>query len=193
MNSYLLTKLKNSNKPTSAVGIVLLHLTLLGMWIFLHAAIIFFGSNNVPLHSAYIGDEQSPVNGALHVLNDVSLGSLHNLETLYYGPIFALLAIPGVLMDALVFFLTEGSVNPQAYQTNLLYDWGGVTVWIRSIALIFSYLGLVGLYKVLTTKTVNPQKSKNLAILGVILLATNFYFLEGKREKVGTCFLSRNW
>ena len=176
MNPGFLTRLTNNKKQVGAIGIFLLHVGLLGVWILLHIPLIFFGSNNLPLHSAYIGDEQSPVNGALHVLNDLSLFSLHNLETLYYGPIFAVLAIPGVLMDALIFFVTKGSVNPQSYQMHLLYDWGGITVWVRGIALIFSYLGIVALFKILSTKIVNPQQSKKLAILGVIILASNFYF-----------------
>ncbi len=176
MNSYFLTRLKNINKPAAIIGIALVHIILFGIWILIHAAIIFYGSSNIPLHSAYIGDEQSPVNGALHVLHDMSLLSLHNLETLYYGPLFALLAIPGVLMSALIFFSTNGGIDAAAYQAYLLYDWGGIIVWVRSIAVFFSYLGLVAVYKILTTKTVNPSQSKRLAVFGVMLLASNFYF-----------------
>lgn len=176
MNLDLLARVKNINKPALIIGIALVHVVLFGIWVFVHVAIIFYGSSNIPLHSAYIGDEQSPVNGALHVLHDMSLLSLHNLETLYYGPLFAVLAIPGVLMNALIFFTTNGSVDTAAYQAYLLYDWGGIIVWVRSIAVLFSYLGLVALYKILTTKTVNPSQSKKLAVFGVMLLASNFYF-----------------
>jgi hypothetical protein len=176
MNRHLLTIVKNKRLLRQTMVGALMHLTLLGIWILVHAAIIFYGSSNIPLHSAYIGDEQSPVNGALHVLHDASVLALHNLETLYYGPLFAILAIPGVLVSALIFFVTNGSIDPAAYQAYLLYDWGGIIVWVRSIAVMFSYLGLVALYKILTTKTVNPSQSKKLALVGVLLLASNFYF-----------------
>jgi hypothetical protein len=176
MNLNFLTRLKNINQPTAIISSALVHIILFGIWICIHTAIIFYGSSNLPLHSAYIGDEQSPVNGALHVLHDVSLLSLHNLETLYYGPLFAVLAIPGVLVSALIFFTTNGGIDAAAYQAYLLYDWGGIIVWVRSIAVFFSYLGLAALYKILSTKTVNPSQSKKLAVFGVVLLATNFYF-----------------
>jgi hypothetical protein len=147
-------------------------------WTLVHTPAIFYGTENLPLHMSYIGDEQSPVNGALHILADKSLLALRDLNTVYYGPVFSLIALPAVLLDFMVRLIT-GAVSSIADYTNfILWNWGGIVIFARLFAVAAGFLGLVGLFKLLSTKTFNPFKSSFLPIMGTVVLATNFFYFE---------------
>lgn len=147
-------------------------------WLVAHIPAVWYGSENLPLHSSYVGDEQSPIIGALHIAENKNIFTIHNLESLYYGPLFAMLAVPAVVGDFVSAGLEAGNFSAESYKNHVLYDWGGILWKTRIISLLTGFLGLVALYKILTTTTINPQGSRRLAFFGTALLATNFYYFE---------------
>lgn len=156
----------------------LLFVSLLALWLAVNYVGITYGTWQVPLHQGYIGDEQSPINGALHILEDRSLLAVRNLSTLYYGPVFALLAVPAVGLDFVfksLFGITSGA---QGYVDNLLFDWGGVMIWARVIATIFGFLGLWFVYLLFRTKAFNLNQKKWWPWLVPLFLATNYYYYQ---------------
>lgn len=158
--------------------IIILIGCLFAVWVAIHLPAIFYGTENLPLHMSYIGDEQSPVNGALHILADKSLLALRDLSTVYYGPVFSIIALPAVLLDFMTRFITGAVSSVADYKNFILWNWGGIVVFARLIAVSVGFLGLVGLFKLLSTKTFNPFKSPLLPIIGTAVLATNFFYFE---------------
>jgi hypothetical protein len=170
MNNVM-TFLKQKRRGLIIIGLLLL-------WIVLHLPSLMYGTSDVPLHMSYIGDEQSPVNGALHILQDKSLFAIRGLHTVYYGPFFSVIAIPAVLADAGLRF-AEGYIHSATdYMHFILWDWGGIIVFARIIALVASFFSLYGFFLLLTTKTVNPRGKKWIPWLGVLLLGGNTLFFE---------------
>lgn len=148
------------------------------IWAILHVPAIFYGTDNLPLHQSYVGDEQSPVNGALHVLQAKNPLALRNLPTLYYGPVFASLAVPAVAIDFGEKYIRGIAQDATAYKNHILFDWGGIVWKARLLSVATGFLGLIALYLLLMTKTVNPTQNRTMAIVGTLLLASNFYFFE---------------
>lgn len=148
------------------------------VWGLLHVPSVFYGTENLPLHQSYVGDEQSPVNGALHVLQKKSLLGLRNLQTLYYGPVFATIALPAVIADFGLKRISGAVKSGEEYKNYILFDWGGIVWKARSISVLAGFLGLVGLLCILLTKTINPSHNAKLAVFGTSLLAVNFYYFE---------------
>ncbi len=148
------------------------------VWFFAHIPGVLYGTQNVPLHMSYVGDEQAPVNGALHILNERNPLALRNLTTVYYGPVFSLIATPSILFDYLI-KLRQGVVNSsEEYKNAIIFDWGGIIIGDRVMAVFFSFLGLVFFFLFLNTKTINPSGNRWLALMGTVLLASNFYYFE---------------
>ncbi len=156
----------------------LIHVCLLTIWLLVHLPAIYFGTHQLPFHSSYVGDEQSPVTGALQIVQTKNPLAIYDLPSLYYGPLFAVAAIPAVVGDFVLEGIEQKTFSPEWYKNHVLYDWGGILWKTRIIALLVGYLGLVALYKIVTTRTVNPVRSEILALTGVMLLATNFYYFE---------------
>lgn len=148
------------------------------VWLFAHFAGVMYGTHDVPLHTIYIGDEQSPIYGALHVLNEKSPLGLRNEESLYYGPLFALAAIPGVVGDFAYRFAFDGIKSATEYKEFLIYNWGGALVGVRIIAVLVSLLGLFVVFRLLLIKTINPSRNKLYAIIGAGMLGVNFYYFQ---------------
>lgn len=150
------------------------------VWLFAHLPGMLYGTEKVPLHMSYVSaDEQSPVNGALHILQDKNPLAIRNLTTLYYGPVFAVLATPAVAADFAWKYLTGQVHNAEGYKQLILFDWGGVLFNIRTLSLLAGLLGLYLLWLLLNTQTVNPSRNRYLPYVGVLLLAGNFYYFEG--------------
>lgn len=150
----------------------------LAVWFALHIPAVNYGTRDLPLHQSYIGDEQSPVNGALHILEDRNLWAFRNLTTVYYGPVFSVVALPAIAADFGI-KLMSGAVHGAAdYKDLILWDWGGIVRNARSLSVIAGFLALAALYALLMTESVNPERKRGLALLGVVLLAFNFYFFE---------------
>ncbi len=165
----------NSGKRRLAIifGVVAL-----SVWIALHIPAIRYGTQDLPLHQSYIGDEQSPINGALHILETKNLLGLRNLPTVYYGPVFSAIALPGIVVDFAQKYITGAIHSTVDYKNYILWDWGGILRNSRLLSVLVGFLGLWALYLLLMTDTVNPSKNRSLALIGVALLAFNFYFFE---------------
>lgn len=151
---------------------------LLAIWVAAHLPGIFYGTDLVPLHMSYIGDEQSPVNGALHILRDKSLFALRDLPTVYYGPLFSVVALPAVIADFSVKYITGVVSGADDYRDFILWDWGGIIIWSRLLALIAGLFGIIGFYKLLSRPFANPSLGRLAPFVGSSLLALNFYYFE---------------
>ncbi len=166
--------MKNVRYTSIFVLVVLLSLG----WLLAHFVGIRYGTKDLPLHQSYVGDEQSPVNGALHMLQEKSVLGLRNITTLYYGPIFAVIALPAVVGDFAYRCASEQVCSASAYKNFLLWDWGGVVIGIRILAVFMSALGLFFVYKIFNLETVNPKQSTYVPLLVTALVAVNFYYFE---------------
>jgi len=157
-------------------SIVLIISAFLLIWVVSHIPGIRYGTTDLPLHQSYVGDEQSPVNGALHMLQEKSLLGLRNKWTVYYGPTFSTLAILSVLADAAVKFVKAEIKSANDYKHSILFDWGGIVVGIRTTALLFATIFLLALYHFF-----KPRQEDNFsydALIVTSLMAINFYFFE---------------
>lgn len=163
--------------PSTRLNAILLTL-LAVVWTVLHVPGVLYGTQNTPLHISYVGDEQSPVNGALHMLNERSILGLQNVPTLYYGPVFAVIATPAVVADFIVAVTSDGVRTAQAYRDRVIWDWGGIVIWARITVVLASILGFYFMYKVLMTHTCNPSQSSILALSGTTLVALNYYYFQ---------------
>ena len=151
---------------------------LLVIWVGVHIPALLYGTKDLPLPMSYVGDEQAPVNGALHILAEKNLLALRNLKTVYYGPVFSLVAVPGVGLDFGEKYLRGQVKSSDSYRDFVLWDWGGIVWKERLIALLFGALGIWALFALLSTATLNPSRSRWLPWVGAALLATNFYYFE---------------
>ncbi len=148
------------------------------LWVILHLPAVHYGTANIPLHAAFIGDEQSPINGALHIIESNSLLGLRDLPTVYYGPVFSVIALPAVIFDYAAKLMTGAVHSAADYRNYIIWDWGGIDRKARLISVVTGFLALLSLYALLMTETINPKRSRWLALVGVSLLAFNFYFFE---------------
>ncbi len=147
------------------------------VWTFLHLPGIFYETDRVTFMT-YAGDEQSPVNGALHLLEEKSPLGLRNRETLYYGPVFAVIALPAVVWDY-ASLRVQGAVRGASdYKNSILWNWGGILWKTRAISVFAGFFGLIAFYLFLNTKTINPSRNKYLPFLGSLMLASNFFYFE---------------
>ncbi len=161
-----------STKSTLIVSAVVL------VWVCMHVVGITYGTQDLPLHQSYVGDEQSPVNGALHMLQEKSVLGLRNITTLYYGPVFATLALPAVVGDFLYQCVSTRTCSAEAYRSSVLWDWGGIVILLRVTSVLASILGLYFLYRLFMTRTFNVLQNRSYALLGVGLVGCNYYFFE---------------
>ncbi len=149
------------------------------VWLCLHIPVIFYGTQSLPLHQSYISaDEQSPINGGLHILKDKNIFALRNLTTVYYGPVFSIIALPPIITDYVAKLIKGDIHSSDDYKSYILWDWGGILWKSRVIAVATGFIGLLFLYLILMTKTVNRDANRYLAFIGVLLLASNFYYFE---------------
>lgn len=165
-------------RQLSRTKIIILAGCLFAVWIATHIPAVFYGTEDLPLHMSHVGDEQSPVNGALHILADKSLLALRDLNTVYYGPVFSVIALPAVLLDFMTRLILGAVSGVADYKNFILWNWGGIVIFARLIAVSAGFLGLIALFKLLSTKTFNPFKSQLLPIIGTAVLATNFFYFE---------------
>lgn len=150
------------------------------VWLIAHIPGIIYGTKNLPLHQSYVGDEQSPVNGALHILKDKSLLAVRNTTVLYYGPVFALIAVPPVVADFGTKYILGNVSGAESYKNLLFFDWGGIVIYARIITVFVSLLSLLYIYNIIYFALASSESVKKIkiAFLGVLLVAFNFYFFE---------------
>lgn len=107
-----------------------------------------------------------------------SIFGFRDIHTLYYGPVFPIIDTPAILADFSIKRL-EGLIHSAAdYENYILYDWGGIVLWLHITAVISTTLGLYAAYRLLKTRTMNPAGRRWLPYLGTALVAVNFYYFE---------------
>jgi hypothetical protein len=155
----------------------LLVLSLFLLWSASHWAIISYGVKGTPLYSYYgSADEQAPILGVMHMAEEKSPFAMKGHESVYYGPIFSVIAAPAVVMDVLNAYL-GGFVHSAAdYKLWFSFNWGSVLFLSRWAAVLAGFLGLVFAWRLLNLPSVNPKNKPWIPWLGTALLATNFYY-----------------
>jgi hypothetical protein len=149
------------------------------LWTGVHIPAILYGTADTPLHVSYwSADEQSPINGALHILQEKSLLGLKNQNTLYYGPIIAVFAVPAVLADYSIQFLTGHVSGPDAYKNYVVWDWGGILAWARVIATLAGYSALIAVFLLFRTVTINPAHTPWVPYVVASILGSSYLFFE---------------
>lgn len=154
---------------------VLVICVLASVWVWVHQSMLLYGTSEVPLHKTHIGDEQSPVNAALHMLKDLNPLSIRESGT-YYGPVMATLSVPAAVAD-FAWRLGAGQVDGRVqYQDLLVWDWGGVLYFSRVVAALAGFLGICALF--LLIREITDTSSRFPAFLAAFLLATNLIYFE---------------
>lgn len=149
------------------------------VWLFLHIPGIMYGTSDTPLHVSYMtADEQSPINGALHMLKEKSLLGLKNQNTLYYGPMLSLIVLPAVVADFSLQTIKGRVSGAESYKDYIVWNWGGILQWARVTAVCIGFLGLLAIYLIFDTKTVNYSRNKLIPIISSLLLAGNYLYFE---------------
>jgi hypothetical protein len=139
---------------------------------------MLYGTDNVPMHTSYVGDEQSPVYGALHMLNVKSLLGLRNESSVYYGPVFSVLVAPALVGDYTLKRIMGHISSPEDYRDYILWDWGGILVFGRLIMVLVGFLGIVGAVLLFRTQTINPTGARWVPYTASLLLASNYFYFE---------------
>lgn len=163
-------------KRSFVIGFALIGLV---VWIVSHVPVVLYGTDETPLHVSYwTADEQSGVNGALHILKERSLLGLRNTDVLYYGPIMGLVNVPAPAIDFLGKYISGKVSSPEAYEDAIVWDWGGVLAWARVIAVIAGYIGLLGVFFLFRTNTFNPGNIAWVPFLATLVVASSYsYFI----------------
>ncbi len=159
-------------KTTFAVGVAVL------LWLLMHMPGLMYGSGKVPLNVGYVGDEQVSVTSVLHVLQDKSLLAFRNEEMQYYGPLFVILDMPGVLGDFAWRYVTGVIDSPESYKQFMIWNWGGIVKGIRLTAMLSMLAGLYAVYRLAATTTLNPSGVRWIPYLVTLLLGSNYYYFE---------------
>lgn len=149
------------------------------VWVLLHIPGILYGTENLPFHENYVStDEQPSVNSALRMLNEKSILAFRNQERQYYGPLMVIVDTPGVVLDFAVKYVTGVARSAEEYKSVFIWDWGGILRNIRVTALLSMAIGLLFVYQILSTTSVNPSRSPWLPIVGTVLLGFNYYYFQ---------------
>lgn len=148
------------------------------LWGIAHIPGVMYGTHQIPLHQSYIGDEQSSVNGALHMLESRSIVGFRGHPVFYYGPLFAIIDTPAILADFALKYTSGVIQSADDYRNYIIYDWGGIVLNLHITAVLASMLGLYAAYCLMQTRTMNPAGRRWLPYFSVALLAVNFYFFE---------------
>lgn len=162
-----------------AKGLLLTAILLLSLsvvWIAVHYPVLHYGVGQVPIYKMYVGDEQSPIFGALHMLESRNPLGLRNLKLVYYPPLFSVLTLPAVGADVAYRFMINNVRSALDYKTALVLDWTSLLFFTRLISMFFSLLCLYGIWLLFKTETLNPNKNKWIPIVGLLAIALNFYF-----------------
>ncbi|MDD5438201.1 MAG: hypothetical protein PHC70_03590 [Patescibacteria group bacterium] len=163
-------------KPMGWLAISAILLGAFALWAGLHYWIVAYGTDNVPLTRAYVGDEQAPLSGALHMAQAKSLFAMQGRDSDYYGPVFSALVAPAVALDYLDRMRLGLVKTAEDYKLSYTLDWGRALFKARWISVLCGFIGLIALWYLLSDESLNPRNKKTGPILGVLLLATNFYY-----------------
>jgi hypothetical protein len=148
------------------------------LWFVIHIPIVQYGTEPIPIYSGYVGDEQGPINGALHILKEQSLLALRTAHNTQYGPLMSVIAVPPVLADFAHYTITTGVFDADSYKSAVIWNWTGILLNGRVIALYVGIAALLALY-LISFRTVSEHPYRKwLALIPPILLALNFHFFE---------------
>ncbi len=150
---------------------------LLAVWCLAHVPAIGLFAH-VPFVSAVVGDEPSPLYGALTVLQQKSPLGLRNLPQLYYGPVFAAIALPAVVLDAGFQYLSGRIHDAESYRALITRDMGGMLMTSRWLAVLAGFFALYGVYRLFRSKQLNPEGRVLWAWLAVVGLALDPFFFK---------------
>lgn len=153
-------------------------LTLVGalLWFALHIPSIKYGTDDVPLYITYVGDEQVPVNGALHVLNEKNLLALRDANKAYYGPLMVMLAVPATIIDYGRVYMFEGVSSSLQYRNYVVWNWGGILMVGRIFSVLTGFIGLYLFARILLLPEINQKQRVIPVALIVLLLATEYFY-----------------
>ncbi len=146
------------------------------LWVGLHVPSIRYGATDVPLYVTHVGDEQVPINGGLHVLNEKNLLALRDANKAYYGPLMVMLAVPAAAANYAWATVFEGVASPLQYRDHVIWDWGGILMFGRGLSVLIGFVGLVIFARILLLSEVNPPHRLWPVVLAVLLLATEYFF-----------------
>lgn len=166
--------------PTSNPFRLILVATLIlsTLWFVSHWPVFNYGIGDIPIHASYGADEQGPINGALHILEDRSLLALRDAHNTQYGPLMSVMAVPAAVIDFVTTGLETGSFSAESYKNHVIWDWTGILFWARLLAFGVSLLALWAVY-LIANRLAGDHKYKLVMALSVVLLmATNFHFFE---------------
>ncbi|MCC6564001.1 hypothetical protein IT087_03850, partial [Candidatus Uhrbacteria bacterium] len=155
----------------------LIGFALLGVWCAAHVPAIGLFAH-VPFVSAVVGDEPSPLYGALAIMRDKSPLGLRNLPQLYYGPLFGALAVPAVLFDAGTQFVAGNIKDAESYRALITRDMGGMLVASRWLAVLAGFFALLGVYRLFQSKRINPEGKTRWIWLAVFGIALDPFFFK---------------
>lgn len=146
-------------------------------WSASHWVIVTYGTQGTPLYSFYgSADEQAPILGVMHMAEEKNPLAMRGHESVYYGPIFSIIAAPAVGLDVAVAYL-KGMVRTAAdYKLWFLFNWGSVLFFARWAAVLIGFIGLLFAWKLFNLPSVNAKNKPWIPWLGVALLASNFYY-----------------
>ncbi len=75
--------------------------------------------------------------------------------------------------------LATGAISTVAdYKDFIVFNWGGILAWERVIALLAGYLGLLAVFRMFGTATLNPSRNRWMPWCAVILLGLNYLYFE---------------
>ncbi len=149
----------------------------IALWFVAHIPAIGLFAH-VPFVSAVVGDEPSPIYGALAILKDKSPLGLRNLPQLYYGPVFAAIALPAVIFDAGRQYAGGHIANAEDYRALITRDMGGMLVASRWLAVLAGLIALYGAYRLFQSKHLNPEGKAWWVWLAVAGIALDPFFFK---------------
>lgn len=150
---------------------------LFALWVILHLVMVGYGTHLVPLYSFYASsDEQAPILGVMHMLESKSLLGMRGHDSVYYGPVFSLIAAPAVALDIVHAAWSTYSLKPEAYKIWFSFNWGSVLFLARWTAVMVGFLGLAFTWRLCNLAVINPSQKKWAGWLGTLVLGSNFYY-----------------
>lgn len=147
------------------------------MWFLLHFPILNYGTEPLPIHAAYVGDEQGPINGALHILEERSLLALRDAHNTQYGPLISLLAVAPALADFAVHIAKTGTLDSESYKNAVIWDWTGILFFGRMMALAAGATAVMAVF-LIVRRFSSTAAGLWPAAGGALLLAANWHFFE---------------
>jgi hypothetical protein len=92
--------------------------------------------------------------------------------------VFAVIALPAVITDFAVQFVTGSIHSALDYKEHILWNWGGIIQYARMLAVLAGACGIYFVYRLSQMQWFNPNGKPYVTWISVGLIATNFYYFE---------------